>query len=399
MNMDTKEIKILEVVDNYFPIIDGVVNVTDNYCRLLNKTEGAICDALVPWYPKSYDGGGYKVIRTLSVSGGKYGVRLPLPMLDLRLKKYLKKNHYDIVHCHSPVTLARTMLKYCKKNNIPIVFTVHTKYHEEINRSVKIKFLQKFALNFILRPIRKMDYIWAVSKGSAECLKNVYHIDLPTEIVKNGTDLHSVAKADAAALSKEIKDKYNIRQDEKVFLFVGRLVVVKNISLVLKTVELLKKRGMSLRLLIVGDGDYRETLERETKTLSIDDITIFTGEITDRSKLSGYYLAADYFLFPSEFDTFSLSSKEAAVMNTPSLLVKDSFSSEGITDMVNGFTEIPDPEAWADKIEYIEKNPDVYAKVSENCPAICSSWEEVIDIVFQKYKDIIEKGKPKNMRH
>lgn len=389
-----EELRILEVVDNYFPIIDGVVNVVDNYCRILNGKGGVTCDALVPWYPKTFDGGGYRVIRCTSMSGGKYGVRLPLPMLDLRLKKYLKENHYDIIHCHSPVTLSRTMLRYARRNNIPVVFTVHTKYHEEINRSVKLKCLQKFALNFLLYSIRRMDYVWAVSNGSKECLQQIYKVDAPCEVVKNGTEKIVVEPEKLDLLVKRLKEKYAI-SDEVVFSFVGRVVVVKNISMLLETMKLLKEKGLKFKFLIVGDGDYRKKLEKQAKELGVDDVVVFVGQVADRELLAAYYKMADYFLFSSTFDTFSLSAKEAAMMGTPSLLVKDSSSAEGIVDGENGFLAELSPEAWANKIFEVQNNPSVYNKVVSNLDSVYTTWEQMMDVVLEKYKEIVKEGKPK----
>lgn len=392
-----EKIRILEVVDNYYPIIDGVVNVVDNYATLLNRYDDVECDVLVPWYPNSHNGsGGYKVIRTLSMSGGKYGVRLPLPMFDLRLKKYLKENHYDIVHCHSPVTLSRTMLRYCKKNNIPIVFTVHTKYHEEINRSVGLKCLQKFALNFLLSSIKKMDYVWSVSNGSKDCLTDIYKVNVPCEVMRNGSDVKIEEKEKATASSKLIDTKYGIKEDEKVFLFVGRLVVVKNISMILKTIRILTDRGEKCKLIIVGDGDYKKELEKEVKALNIEDKVVFTGRITDKTELCSFYIRADLFLFASTFDNCSLALIEAAAVNLPSLLVEGSSSAEQIIDGHNGYVSNLDANSWADKIQDIFSDTDNYNKVSENCnKELFVTWDTIIEQVLIKYKEIIKAGKPK----
>lgn len=48
-----RKIRVLQVLDNYFPTVDGVVNVMDNYARKLNENFGVelVCDALVPYYP------------------------------------------------------------------------------------------------------------------------------------------------------------------------------------------------------------------------------------------------------------------------------------------------------------------------------------------------------------
>lgn len=389
-----ENVKVLEVVDNYYPIIDGVVNVVDNYARNLNKKID--CDALVPRYPHSYDKGGYKVIRSLSMSGGKFGVRLPLPMLDPKLRKHFKENRYDLIHCHSPVTLAKYVLKIAKKQNIPVLFTLHSHFHEEINRSVKIRCLQKFALNFLLSTIKKMDYVWAVSEGSRRTLKELYHVDLPCEVMINGTDSYPIDRGKLEDLKKDIMLEHGVKPDETVLLFVGRLVVVKNISLVLKTLRLLLDRGEKARLILVGDGDNRKALEKECVSLGVKDNVTFTGSIEDRDRLSAYYACADFFTLPSTFDTYSLSLHEAAAMGLPPIAVKGSCAAEGVVDGHNGYLAEIDASLWADRIQAALQDKEQYANVKINCSTeLCRSWKEVTDEALEKYKEMVVLGKRK----
>lgn len=391
-----RKIRVLEVLDNYFPTVDGVVNVVDNYARLLNEKYGdeLTCDALVPWYPDTPEPKGYDIIQTTSMSGGKFGVRLPLPQFDFKLKKYLRENRYDIVHCHSPVTLSKTALKYCKRYEIPIVFTVHTMYHDEINRSVKLRFLQRFALNFLLSSIRKMDYLWATTESCKKSVEEIYNIHLPCDVMPNGTDMYELDGAKIDEAVAKLRTRLNFKDGERILLFAGRLVVVKNVTMALRAAALLKERGMNIRLLIVGDGDYRETLEKECKEFGADDITTFVGRVSDRTELAAYYKLADYYLMPSTFDTAPLAAREAEALGTPCVMVEGSLASEGIIDGENGFLAEKTAEAWADKIEHIENNPEIYQQAAENCKNLAPSWDEVIELVYAKYKEIIAAGKP-----
>lgn len=397
----SRKIRVLQVLDNYFPIVDGVVNVVDNYARILNEKFGdeLVCDVLVPRYPNYTppENVGYNIIYSMSMSGGKYGVRLPLPQLDMKLKSYLRKNRYDLVHCHSPVTMSKTALKYCKRNNIPIVFTVHTMYHEEINRSVKLKYLQRFALNFLLSSIRQMDYLWATTKTCKQKVKDLYKIDMPCEVMPNGTDLAGVNAEEVSVLAENLKNELNLGENETVLLYVGRLVVVKNISLILKSAGILKEKGKKFRLLIVGDGDYKDKLVAEADNLDLNDTVKFIGSVNDRVSLAAYYKIADYFVFPSTFDTAPLSAREAEAMGTPCVMVRGSSAGENIRDCENGFLIEATAEALADKIEYAEAHPEIYQKTAENCKKLAPDWSEVLEKVWEKYREIINErsGSPR----
>lgn len=385
-------IKILQVIDNWYPTVDGVVKDVNNHARLLNTYDEVQCDVLCPWYPNTNDGSGnYKIIRCLSMSGGKFGVRLPLPMFDVKLHKFLKENHYDIIHVHSPVTLARTIVRYAKKNNIPVLFTAHTKFHEEINRSVHLKCLQNFALNFILSPIKKMDYIWSVSDGMTDCIHNDYKIDLPCKTVRNGIEIVNPDKSYIDNIKSSLYKKYNIQSDEKLLLFVGRVVVVKNISFLVDSLKVLIDRGEKYRLIIAGDGDYMNQLKSQVEKLGLQNKVIFVGMIRDKDLLSAYYNICDLFVFASTFDTFGLVTREAASFHLPTLFAKDSIAAEQIIDNHNGFIGELDKEKWADRIVEIFRNKEVLENVKNTCSLeLYESWEQVIDKVLVMYKEIIK---------
>lgn len=387
--MEQKKLRVLEILDSYYPNVDGTIELINNYAKCLNNKEGVECEIVVPKYPRTKVEQPFKVNYSVSMSGCGFGVRLPLPFLDYKLNRYLKENDFDLIHAHSPVTLARYAMHYARKHRIPILFTMHTKFHEEINRSVPIRFLQKFALSFVMYAIRRMDYVYAVSQGAADCLRD-YGYKGEIGILRNGTDLVYPEK-DMSAEVAEIRNKFELDKSEHVFLFVGRIVVVKKIQNLLHVAAELKKRGMSFKLLIVGDGDYLKALKKLTAELGVEDVVAFTGKILDREQLSAYYLASDLFLFPSTFDTFGLVALEAAALKLPSLLVKGCAAAELIQDGRNGFVAEETTEAWADKIETVMSDKAALAEVRENCyREVYRTWDQATDEALSVYRDCLE---------
>lgn len=239
-----------------------------------------------------------------------------------------------------------------------------------------------------------MDYLWATTEHCKKSVKEIYNIHLPCEVMPNGTDMYDLDTARIDEAVAKIKKELAIADGERILLFAGRLVVVKNISMAIRAAALLKERGLKMRLLIVGDGDYKETLVKECRELGAEDITTFVGRVSDRTELAAYYKLADYYLMPSTFDTAPLAAREAEAMGTPCVMVEGSSASEGIVDCENGFLAEKTAEAWAGKIEYVENNPEIYRKAAENCKNLAPSWDEVMEKVFAKYKEIIAAGKP-----
>lgn len=82
----------------------------------------------------------------------------------------------------------------------------------------------------------------------------------------------------------------------------------------------------------------------------MEENVIFTGQITDKDLLSSLYGAGELFLFPSIFDNDPLTIVEAALHHVPAITIKNTGSSERITNNVSGFVVENDVQEFADKI-------------------------------------------------
>ena len=381
--------RVLEVIDNFFPSTDGVVLVVDNYARLLNKKEDVECVVLAPKYPDAPAIDDYPLVTCFSISGGIFGPRLPVPVFDGKLRKYLKEQTFDLIHCHSPATLAKYVVKYAKRKKIPLVFTAHTKYHEEINRFLKLNFLQKAILDYTLSSVRKMDYYWAVSDGIKEILQQKYGVEKPCKVMRNGTDM----KPDTAdpAVVADIRAKYGLTNEDFVLMSAGRIVSIKNFQTVITAVGLLRDRGLSVKMLLVGDGDYKHHLAELIKRLGLTDRVFLIPKTDDRPLLAAHYACADVVPLASTFDTSSLVIREGFAFGKPALVVENSAPAEGIVDEVNGYLCENTAEAFADKIEKIASDKDALKVVSDNCfRDLYTPWEKIVDSVVKEYGKIIE---------
>ena len=92
--------------DSFYPMIDGVVSVVNNYAKRLSKYANVI--VFVPsYFNKEFDDSifSYKVVRCYSIKVPFLDYSLPIPKLDRKFKKLLNKYKLDIVHIHSPFTL------------------------------------------------------------------------------------------------------------------------------------------------------------------------------------------------------------------------------------------------------------------------------------------------------
>lgn len=384
-----KEIKVLEVLDCYYPKFDGPCLVVTSYSNSLLK-QGVDVKVAVPKFPNYQDNQKFEVYRTKSIAS-KEGYRCALPGIDGKLKKFLKENKFDIIHIHSPFTMCKFFTKYGKKNNIPTIFTFHTKYKEDFQRVLKLKLLQNFMMKYIMKNINNADYVWTVSNGAGDCLRE-YGYKKDIKVIRNGTDLEY--PTNSKKLITTVNEKYNLKDDEIVFLSVGRIVENKKLQLALKAMKIVSDKGFKFKYLIVGDGSYLEQLKTLVNELNISDKVIFTGKIMDRELLSAHYLRANLFIFPSTFDTASLAPIEAAAMKLPTLMNEGCSTAEILTDNVNGFLAKEDESAWAEKIVELLQNKKKLSDAKELAfKQVYRSWDSVADEVLDNYKKIIEERK------
>jgi len=145
----------------------------------------------------------------------------------------------------------------------------------------------------------------------------------------NGVD---IARIDSSG--KLSRKDWNIGENTKVLGTVSRLSAIKNHRLFLRTLKRLTAMGRDMKLIIVGDGPERASLEQFTRELGVQDAVIFTGERLDAVR---FFSLFDIFVLPSLSEGISMTILEGMVSNTPVIASNVGGNNELITDGVNGF--------------------------------------------------------------
>ncbi len=380
-----KKITVGLFIDVFYPMIDGVVSVVDNYAKRLVK----YCNVVVfaPSYNKEFNDNifPYKVVRCKSIKVPT--IDYSLPIVDSNFKEELNKYKLDIVHIHSPFTLGKLGVKYAKKNNIPCVVTMHSQFKQDFMRTFKNDKVASFLTkNIVIKLYDKCDESFAVSNTVAHLFHEDYGYRKLPKVINNATDMIPIDKKEADSY---INSLYNINKDTKVLLFVGRINKLKNIFFI---VDALKAIGDKLdyKMLFVGTGGDLEDLSKYIMKNNLEDKVILCGKVTDRNLLAKYYSRADLFLFPSMYDTSSLVQVEAASQKTPTLFIKGAVTCSNITDKENGYISENDPKKYGRYIVDILKNKKMYNEVAKKCyNDLYISWDTQVEKLYKEYLNII----------
>ena len=124
-------------IDVFYPIVDGVVKVTDHQARLLSKHHDVYVFAPKAKEKNYQDEFPYEVMRVMNIHIPTTDYQLALPQLDSALNKKLKSIKFDIIHIQSPFSMGELGIKVAKKQNIPVVATLHSQYEKDFYERTK----------------------------------------------------------------------------------------------------------------------------------------------------------------------------------------------------------------------------------------------------------------------
>mgnify|MGYP000906025349 FL=1 len=244
-------------------------------------------------------------------------------------------NPFDVVHVHDWLgAYAGKLLKHALR--LPLIATIHA---TEYGRNNGLH-------NDLQRHISDLEWwlcyeAWEVIVCSHYMESEVKHVfGLPADkirIIPNGIDSEKLK-------APEGKDLYEVhnrfaRPDEKIVLFVGRLVREKGVWLIIEAIQDLLKRVPEAKLVIVGKGPEEIFLRDHVRRLGLEHKVYLTGFIDDELR-NLLYRICHVAVFPSLYEPFGIVALEAMALGKP-VVVSDT---GGLGEVVqHGYTGLKFP--------------------------------------------------------
>lgn len=137
----------------------------------------------------------------------------------------------------------------------------------------------------------------------------------------------------------DIRSMYNISQDAKIVLFLGRIIERKGLHILIEALSPLLQKN-NIVLLVCGDGDYVEKCKRISDRNNLCDKVIFAGKIQPADRGS-YYLNSDLFVIPAlrwhgMIDIWALTVNESLEQGTPVIATDAVGAAYDLIDKHNG---------------------------------------------------------------
>lgn len=164
-------------------------------------------------------------------------------------------------------------------------------------------------------------------------------------IIRNGIDLSKFNsnKSDR----NEIRKRLGIPAEAYVIGNVGRFVELKNHMFLLDVFENIKKKKEDAFLLMVGDGELKNKIEREVKYRKIERCTLI---LSHRSDIYNILKTMDVFVFPSMIEGFGMVVIEAQASGIPCFVSSNVPEEVQVSNLVSFLELKSGADEWAEKI-------------------------------------------------
>lgn len=147
------------------------------------------------------------------------------------------------------------------------------------------------------------------------------------------------------SVRQEMRKEYGLT-DAHIYGHVGSFVYAKNHEFLLKVFSHIARQDEKAVLLLVGDGELREEMEKQIAELELENRVILMGR---RRNVEDFLQMFDLLLFPSRYEGFPVSLVEAQTSGLPCLISAGITREVCLTDCIQVFSLEEGEEAWAKK--------------------------------------------------
>jgi phosphatidylinositol alpha-mannosyltransferase len=302
------------------------------------------------------------------------------PSLNLRMRRVLQREHFDILHIHEPLAPGLSLSAlHCSQT-----VTIGT-FHASSEISTTSTFSLAYASTVpFLRPLwRRLHGRIVVSEAAYKFISHFFPADY--RIIPNGVHLEQFAQ-ETTPFAKFMDGKQNI-------LFLGRFEKRKGAKYLLRAIPAIRENHPNTRFIFVGEGYLRVGFQRFVERRGWRDV-IFTGHVSEEDKMR-YFASADVFCSPAiGGESMGIVLLEAMAAGTPIVASNINGYRTVITHGVDGLLTTPRSSSeLAEAIGQLLKYEPLRQRfrLASRQKAHQYAWPYVVSQVLDYYNEVIEK--------
>ncbi len=315
------------------------------------------------------------------------------PFWDLaglfRLRSYLRRHHYGIVHTHTSKGGFIGRLAAWLAGVPVIVHTVHGfAFHEQSPAPVRIicTVLERMAARWCHRIVSVSEFHqrWAVELNICSPM----HI----QAIPNG--IAPLGRSDRAELTALRRD-LGVDDSDLLILCPVRLAPDKGLTYLIEAAAILPRNGPRYRVAIAGEGPVRDSLERLARERGVTDTVRFLGF---RQDVGDLLAASDMVVLPSLREGLSISLLEAMAAGKP-IIASSIGSHREVASQAEMAKLVPpaDAAALAKAIQQLAGDPELMAHMAASARSLFDARyteDRMLNAYRQMYLGLLERELP-----
>ena len=238
-----------------------------------------------------------------------------IPSLNAQkeLRESLSRLKPDLVHASLTLSpLDFRLPELCHQLDLPLIATFHPAFDSKLRNLTANT--QQLTYQLYAPSLAKYDKVIVFSDMQAEVLAKLGVKEKKIDVIPNGIDIkkwkpHNPYNS-PTKLQLEIRRKLGT---ERIYIYMGRIASEKNVEALLRAWRSVKPKGC--RLVIVGDGPLRPTLENHS-IFNKEGNVVWWGYEADQNKRVALLQISEVFLLPSLVEGLSIALLEAMATGT-----------------------------------------------------------------------------------
>ncbi len=378
--------------DRYLPQTDGV-SVAVEIMRTELEKMGHEVYILAPRPSWRYRERSPRIIRFAAVKGLFFDDYLMTFYFPFQATRQIDKLNLDIVHFQTPGQIGLLGAYYAIHASKPLITTYHTDLVEYIKHYPKVivgtialaalapaivdghfedyrrnlvammpkrniaQWHEKIVIHGLTLLHNHCDLVIAPSDKIKQQLES-FGTTTEVKVLASGIDKITTTDADIEHWRHEL----NYAASDKVIIFVGRIGTEKNIGLLIRSFNIVARRNLNAKLLIIGAGDDLTFFKTQASESPYADRITFTGQI-ENSRLGALYGLSTVLGFPSLSETQGLVVNEAVAAGLPVVMIEHDITT-AVIEGENGFFARNSARDFAAKLLRIISDQDLQHRFS-----------------------------------
>lgn len=287
------------------------------------------------------------------------------------LRELVKQNHYEIVHCHTPMGAVLTRLacmRLKKTDEVKVLYTAHGFHFYKgaplINWALYYpieKWLSRYTDCLIT--MNEEDFSAAVNhKFKSEKIAFVHGVGVDIERFKPRSE----------QMKELLRKEYGFNITDFILIYVAELTPRKHQDLLIEMMKKLTIKIPEVKLLLVGNGELEKQYKQIVKESKLSDHIFFLGYRQDVHRLMGL---SDLAVSASRQEGLPVNVMEAMATGLPLVVTDCRGNRDLVKNTINGYVVgMDDAEEFTKMVELLYSSSELREKFGHRSLSIMNAY-------------------------